>query len=111
MPRNIDRTMRTGRDHDTLPRGPAWNRGRPPGRRAGRGRGARAATLIRSVRAQEAGIDRVESLWLKAHLIWESTPRGDHRRVSRTPAQEGTAHRSGVRPDAGSDMGSILRRF
>src|SRR5262245_16230255 len=35
-----------------------------------------AAELVRKVRKQEAWIDRVDSLWLKADIMWERTPRG-----------------------------------
>jgi thiol-disulfide isomerase/thioredoxin len=34
------------------------------------------AALVRAVRAQEAWIDQVDSLWLKADVIWERTPKG-----------------------------------
>src|SRR5262245_62070705 len=39
-----------------------------------------AAALVRSVREQEAWIDRVDSFWLKALITWEETPRGIARR-------------------------------
>jgi len=35
-----------------------------------------AAALVREVRAQEAWLDRVKSLWLKAEVTWERTPQG-----------------------------------
>lgn len=38
--------------------------------------GPSAAELVRSIRRQEAWVDRVESLWIKASVAWERTPRG-----------------------------------
>jgi hypothetical protein len=39
-----------------------------------------ASALIRSIREQEAWVDRTESLWLKAEVVHETTPAGIARR-------------------------------
>src|SRR4051794_6870075 len=39
-------------------------------------RGEDAAAIVRTVREQEAWVDRLDSLWLKAKVQFERTPQG-----------------------------------
>src|SRR5262249_14640182 len=57
------------------------------------------AALVRAVRAQEAWIDRVDSLWLKADVTWERTPKGIARRRRELQAQS-----PGVDVDASPEL-------